>query len=70
MLLKTELSHYRRQQNIPLGLDAMERLLSINMDLRRLYDTTASRHLESFDKATTPLMGWKVYLARCEEEVE
>lgn len=45
-----------------LPLEGMERLLSINKYLRRLYDSTASRHLQSFDDATAPLMGWKSFL--------
>ena len=39
-----------------------DRLLQINRELRRLYDTTASRYLESFDTAHTPLLGWTEYL--------
>jgi len=38
--------------------NAMAELLDINMQLRRLYDATTVRHVESFDEATTPMMGW------------
>ena len=51
-----------------LPLAALDRLLVINKDLRRLYDTTASRHLESFDKANVPLMGWKWYLSQRDDD--
>jgi hypothetical protein len=37
----------------------LDQLLAMNKELRRLYDTTASRYIESFDSATAPLMGWR-----------
>jgi hypothetical protein len=49
-----------------LALDKVERLLALNMELRRLYDSTASRHVADFDKAHTPLGGWDFYLSRNE----
>ncbi len=48
--------------------DSVNRLLLLNRELRRLYDTTASRYLESFDQVTTPRVGWKWYLANFDEE--
>lgn len=38
--------------------DQMGELLDINMQLRRLFDATASRYVESFDSATKPIMDW------------
>jgi hypothetical protein len=39
-------------------------LLAINRELRRLYDTTASRHVKTFDEAFQPAGGWRWYLRR------
>jgi hypothetical protein len=47
-----------------LSPDDLERQLQINRELRRLYDTTASRYLENFDTAHTPLGGWKFWFER------
>ncbi len=45
-----------------LRLEQIDSLLYINGEVRKIYETTASRMLESFDDAHTPRMGWDFYL--------
>lgn len=45
-----------------LQAEQVDSLLQINREVRRIYDTTASRMMESFDQAHTPMMGWDIYL--------
>jgi len=48
--------------NKPADTIPLRELLEINSEVRRLFDSTAMRHVHSFDKATEPSMGWPAYL--------
>lgn len=46
-------------ENKELHPDALIQVMNDNRELRCLYDKTAMKSLNSFDKVCTPLMGWK-----------
>lgn len=48
--------------------EQMEALFEINRTMRRVYDGTASKYVQSFDKNYTPIGGWKFYYAMREAE--
>ena len=46
------------------SLDDATILLDINKELRRLFDQTATRYVETFDNSHKPILGWDEYLSR------
>lgn len=42
-------------------------LLDINRELRRLFDQTATRHVDTFDNVYKPTLGWDEYYKSWEE---
>lgn len=50
--------------SVPLTPDKATRLIEINKIARRIYGTTASRFVERFDRAHTPMRGWDWHLSR------
>ena len=48
----------------PVSPDDTEILLDMNKELRRLFDQTATRHVDTFDNAYKPPLGWDEYYKR------